>query len=526
MSPIIGIDLGTTNSCLALLSGGKPQVIPNLEGALTTPSVVGFGASGEVLAGPAAQRQAVVNPLGTVFAVKRLIGRKFASPDVQAMARRLPFKLAEAPNGDILVEVDGRKISPQEVSAHVLAYLKKCAESFLGGPVKEAVVTVPAHFGDAQRQATKDAAQIAGLEVIRVINEPTAASLAFGLHKNKTGKIAVIDLGGGTFDVTILDIAGGVFEVLATNGDTDLGGEDFDARIMDWLIGTMTPEDRERIPADPSARMRIKEAAERAKCELSFTGQTDIHLPFLFAASAAGHIQTSLSRAALEGLTADLVEKMIPVIRRTLDERGLSPDRIDHALLVGGQTRMPLLRRRMAEFFGKKIDDSVNPDQAVAVGAAVQSGILQGDADELVLLLDVTSMSLGIEIEGDGYEKLIEKNTTIPTRKTRAFTTVENNQRQVRVHILQGEEKRASQNASLAVLDLTGIAPAPAGIPQIDITFEIDSDGLVQVRARDVKSGLEQGIEVRPSSGLTKRELEDIGRRTKALDRPGGAAGG
>ncbi len=526
MAPIIGIDLGTTNSCLALLAGGRPRVIPNLEGGLTTPSVVAFGASGEILAGPAARRQAVINPLGTVFAVKRLIGRKFAAPEVQAMARRLPFKLAEAPNGDILVEAGGRSMSPQEVSAHILAYLKKCAESHVGASIKECVITVPAHFGDAQRQATKDAAEIAGLEVIRVINEPTAASLAFGLHKTKSGKIAVIDLGGGTFDVTILDIAGGVFEVLATNGDTDLGGEDFDARVMDWLVGMLPTEDRKRVAEDASARMRLKEAAERAKCELSFTSQAEIQLPFLFAGEQARHLQASLTRAALENLTGGLVDKMVPIIGRTLGERGFAADRIDHVLLVGGQTRMPLLRRRMADYFGKAVERSVDPDQAVACGAAVQSGILQGDSERLVLLLDVTSMSLGIETEGDGFEKLIEKNTTIPTKKTRAFTTVDNNQRQVRVHVLQGEEPRASLNASLAFLDLTGISPAPAGIPQIDVTFEIDANGLVQVRARDVKSGLEQSIEVKPSSGLTRREIDDLSVKAKALERHGGGPTG
>lgn len=522
MAAILGIDLGTTNSCLAVLSAGKPRVIANLEGGLTTPSMVGFGAGGEVLAGPAARRQAIVNPRGTVYAVKRLIGRKFDWPEVQAAARRLPFKIAEAPNGDILVEIGGRKISPQEVSSQILAYLKKCAEAHLGEPVTEAVITVPAHFGDPQRQATKDAAKIAGLEIVRVINEPTAASLAFGLHEGKSGKIAVIDLGGGTFDVTILEIAGGVFEVLATNGDTDLGGEDFDARIMDWLVESL-PRDRQGLVAvDPAARLRLKEAAEQAKCELSFQTQTLIEIPFLFSMGEAVHLHAALSRAVLDKLTNDLVEKMIPVIGQTLDECRLAPDRIDHVLLVGGQTRTPFLRRRMAEFFGKEIDDSVDPDQAVAIGAAIQSGILQGDMVEIALLLDVTSMTLGIETEGDGFEKLIDKNTTIPTKKTRAFTTVDNNQRQVRVHVLQGDEKRASLNTSLAFFDLAGIPPSPAGIPQIDVTFEIDSDGLVRVRARDVKSGLEQAIEVFPSSGLTTIEVDQLARKQKAGGSPGG----
>jgi molecular chaperone DnaK len=516
MGAILGIDLGTTNSCLAVLSDGKPRVIPNLEGGLTTPSMVAFGASGEILAGPSARRQAIANPRKTIYAVKRLIGRKFADPDVQAAARRLPFGLAAAPNGDILVEIGNRMISPQEISAQILAYLKKCAESHLGESVKEAVITVPAHFGDPQRQATKDAARIAGLDAIRVINEPTAASLAFGLHQNKNGKIAVIDLGGGTFDVTILEIAGGVFEVLATNGDTDLGGEDFDARVVDWLAGTL-PRDRQAIVAvDPAARLRLKEAAERAKCELSFTAEATIEIPFLFSTEEAQHVSATLSRPALDNLTADLIEKMIPVIGRTLEECGVEPDEIDHVLLVGGQTRMPLLRRRMAEFFGKTIDDSVDPDQAVAIGAAVQSGIIQGDMGEIVLLLDVTSMALGIETEGDGFEKLIDKNTTIPTKKTRAFTTVDNNQRQVRIHVLQGDEKRASLNTSLAFFDLIGIPASPAGIPQIDVTFEIDSDGLVRVRARDVKSGLEQATEILPTSGLTTQEVDQLVKKQKA----------
>jgi molecular chaperone DnaK len=519
MPVIIGIDLGTTNSCVAHLSAAEPRVIPNLEGAPTTPSMVAYSVSGEILVGPSARRQAVMNSRRTLYAVKRLIGRKFASADVRAAARRLPFALAPAANGDILVEVGGRKLSPQEISSHLLAYLKKCAESHLGEPVREAVITVPAHFGDHQRQATKDAAQIAGLEVARMINEPTAASLAFGLHKKKNGKVAVIDLGGGTFDVTILEIAGGIFQVLATNGDTDLGGEDFDARVMDWLIGTLPAEVQAMVGENPSARLRIKEAAERAKCELSFTTETDIQIPFLEAGGEAQHVKTALTRAALEGLTGDLIEKMVPVIDRTLTECRLSPDKIDHILLVGGQTRMPLLRRRMTQLFNRKSEDSIDPDQCVAVGAAVQTGILQGEMSDIVLLLDVTSMSLGIEIEGDAYEKLIEKNTTIPTKKTKPFTTVENNQRQVRVHVLQGDEPRASMNTSLAMFDLVGIPPAPAGIPQIDVTFEIDADGIVRVRAKDFKSGLEQAIEIEPSSGLTKQEVLDLIQRGKDEDR-------
>ena len=524
MLPLIGIDLGTTNSCLAHLSGGLPRVIPNLEGSPTTPSMVSFGTSGEALVGPTAQRHALLNPTGTFIAVKRLIGRKYASPEVQAAARRLPFRLSAAPNGDVLLAAGERKVSPQEIAAHILGYLKLCAESHLGEPVAEAVITVPAHFGDIQRQATKDAARIAGLEVARMINEPTAASLAFGLQKQKAGRVAVLDLGGGTFDVTILEISGGVFQVLATNGETELGGEDFDARIVDWLVESLPAESRDRLAGDPAARARLKAAAERAKCELSYTTGTDVHLPFLFGEGEAAHLQAELSRTVLESLTGDLVERMIPSIGKTLAECRLEPGRIDHVLLVGGQTRMPLLRRRVGRFFWRKIDDTVDPDQCVAVGAAIQSGILDGRMKDIVLLLDVTSMSLGIEIEGDGYEKLIEKNTTIPTKKTKPFTTVESNQRQVRVHVLQGDEGRASQNTSLAVFDLVGIPAAPAGIPQIDVTFEIDADGIVRVRARDVKSGLEQAAEIAPSSGLTRQQVDELIHSGRG--RPKGAAGG
>jgi molecular chaperone DnaK len=523
MPPLIGIDLGTTNSCLAFLTGGRPKVIPNLEGALLTPSMVGFGPDGEVFAGPAARRQAAANSARTVFAVKRLIGRKFEALEIQAMARRLPFPLVSAPNGDVAVEIGGRTLSPEEISAHVLGYLKVCAEAHLGIPLREAVITVPAHFGDPQRQATKDAAEVAGLSIVRVINEPTAASLAFGLHENSSGKVAVIDLGGGTFDVTILEIAGGVFEVLATNGETDLGGEDFDARVTDWLVDRLPGGRPQSALSDPTTLFRIKEAAERAKCELSFTTRTDIYLPFL---AETDHLAAMLSRAELESLTVDLVEKMIPVIGRTLAEAGLAPDRIDHVLLIGGQTRMPFLRQRMAEYFGRPAVEGVDPDVAVAEGAAIQAGILKGDAGDIILLLDVTTAALGIEIEGDGFEKLIDKNTTIPTKKTRAFTTVDNNQRQVRIHVLQGDEKRASLNTSLAVFDLTGIPPAPAGIPQIDVTFEIDADGMVQVRARDVRSGLEQSIEVHPSSGLTEREIDELGRKRREMKDQGGRGRG
>ena len=508
MGHVIGIDLGTTYSCIAHLAGEHPRVIPSLEGFPTTPSIVSFTRAGETLIGDLALRQAITNPENTLFAVKRLIGRKFNSEEVQNAKARLPYKLIEAPNGDVLIEVGSQQITPQEVSAMILGYLKKCAESYLGEEVRDVVITVPAHFGDHQRQATKDAAAIAGLNVMRVINEPTAASVAYGLNRKQNGNIAVFDMGGGTFDITLLEIASGVFQVLATNGDSYLGGEDFDQRVLDWLLEEFRKDHKSDLSGDKLAIQRIKEAAERAKRELSFTHETEINLPFISASSGGSkHLRKVLTRSILENLTADLVEKAFPLVERTLEESKLKPDQIDDVILVGGQTRMPLIHKRVSEFFRKKPNDKINPDECVALGAAIQSGILSGELNEIVLLLDVTSLALGIETEKGGYEKIIEKNTTTPTKKTKAFTTVENNQRQVRIHVLQGDAPRAAENVSLATFDLVGLMPAHAGIPQIDVTFEINADGLVKVTAKDLHSGKEQKISVHPSSGLSRPQV-------------------
>ena len=515
--PILGIDLGTTYSCVAHLAGGRAQVIPNLDGVRTTPSVVGFTAAGETLVGASALRQAVTNPDRTLFAVKRLIGRKFEDEVVQAARKRLPYTLAAAANGDVALDVAGRLITPQEVSALILGYLKSYAEAYLGGEVADAVITVPAHFGEPQRQATKDAAVIAGLNVLRVINEPTAASLAFGLSRGTNGKVAVFDMGGGTFDITLLEINGGVFQVLATNGDSYLGGEDFDQRIVDWVLESLRKDQGVDLDGDKTALYRIREAAEKAKRELSFTTETEINLPFLITtASDSKHFRKGLSRAVLEDLTRDLVDRAFPLVEKAFAESKLGPSEIDAVLLVGGQTRMPLLRRRAAEFFGRKPEEGVNPDESVALGAAVQSGIMDGQFQDVVLLLDVTSQSLGIEIENDGFEKIIDKNTTIPTKRTKIFTTVENNQRLVRVHVVQGEGPQASNNVSLTALDLLGLIPGPAGNAQIEVSFEIDASGLVKVTARDALTGLEQQTAVHPSSGLSKPQLDSLVKRERA----------
>ena len=514
MDHLIGIDLGTTNSCLAHLDGGSPVVIPNLEGLPTTPSVVSFTSSGERLVGTLALRQAITNPENTIFAVKRLIGRKFDSPEIAEARARLPYHLASAPNGDVVVALETKTLTPQEISAMVLSYLKGCAESYFGEKVSDVVITVPAHFNDHQRQATKDAAMICGFNVQRVINEPTAAGLAYGLNTKKDGTAAVFDLGGGTFDITLMEIRDGVFQVLATNGDSYLGGEDFDNRVIEWLVEDFRSETGIDLHHDKLALQRIKEAAERAKRELSFTLETDINLPFICSdETSSKHLRRPLTRQALEGMTADLVERTIPLIEEAFGEAGLDPGKIDDVILVGGQTRMPLVKKRLAEFFGKKPAENINPDEIVAMGAAIQSGILQGQVRGLVLLLDVTPFALGIETESDGYEIVIEKNSTIPLRKTKAFTTVDHNQRRVRLHVLQGENPLASLNRSLAVFELVGIEPAPAGVPQIDVTFEVNADGLVKVSARDVATGLQQKIEVRPSSGLMPSELEALIKR-------------
>ena len=511
MSRVIGIDLGTTFSCIAHLEGDKPVVIPNLEGQATTPSVVSFTSTGERLIGNLALRQAITNPEKTVFAVKRLIGRKYDSAEVLAARSRIPYELGSAPNGDVVVIVNGHRISPPEVSSMILAYLKQCAEAFFGEPVNEAVITVPAHFNDHQRQATKDAAKIAGLDVLRVINEPTAASLAYGLESRANAKVAVFDMGGGTFDITILEIQDGVFHVLATNGDSYLGGEDFDNRIVEWLINDFKGQHGIDLSQDKLALQRIKEAAERAKRELSFTMESDINLPFICSSGGGSqHINQRLTRRRLEEMTADLVKKTIPLIEQALADASLEPDAIEEILLVGGQTRMPLIRKTIADFFRRSPREDINPDEIVAMGAAIQSAILKGKPTDLVLLLDVTPFSLGIETEDDTFQRIIERNTTIPTRKTMPFTTVEDNQIRVTIHVLQGEYLQASKNKSLARFDLVGIQPAPAGIPQIDVTFEVDADGLLRVSATDVVTGMNQEVQVRSSAGLSRKEIEEI----------------
>jgi molecular chaperone DnaK len=473
---------------------------------------VSFTASGERLVGTLALRQAVTNPANTFYAVKRLIGQKFRSAEIQEAMARLPYGLTEAPNGDVALVLGDRRLSPPEISAMVLGYLKECAEAFFGESVTDAVITVPAHFNDAQRQATKDAATICGLDVRRVINEPTAAGLAFGLDARKNGLAAVYDLGGGTFDITVLEASDGVFNVLATNGDSYLGGEDFDNRILEWLVTSFKAETGLDLGADRLALQRLKEAAEKAKRELSFTTETEINLPFITAAqSKSNHIRKSLSRKTFEAMTVDLVEQALADAR-------IGRDRIDQVILVGGQTRMPLVKERVTAFFGRAPEEKVDPDQIVAMGAAIQSGILDGQVRDLVLLLDVTPFALGIETENDGYEMIIERNTTIPTRKVKAFTTVEHNQRRVRIHVLQGEGFLASMNKSLAVFELVGIEPAPAGVPQIDVTFEIDADGLVHVSAMDKETGLSQRVDVRPSSGLSAAEIDEMRKRQMAKE--------
>lgn len=519
MSQMIGIDLGTTYSCIAYLEGNVPKVIPNLEGQTITPSMVSFTTSGETLIGNIAQRQALTNPEKTIFAIKRFMGKKYSSKEVKGMIEKIPYRLTEASNGDVMVWVDSKAISPQEISSMILAYLKKCAKSHLGEEVTDCIITVPAHFDDHQRQATKDAAKIAGLNVLRVLNEPTSASIAYGFDKKDEATIAVYDMGGGTYDITLMEINEGIFNVLATNGSTFLGGEDFDNRIVDWLIENFKEENDIDLREDKFALQRIKEAAEKAKRELSFTGESEIHLPFICSEKAVSkHIRKALTRAKLEELTRDLVEGSFPPIEEALQGSKLEPASIDEIILVGGQTRMPLIQKRISEFFGKEPAHYINPEEIVAIGAAIQSGILKGNTTDIIVLLDVTPISLGIETENDTFVKLIEKNTTIPVKKTMAFTTVEDNQRRVKIHVLQGESEVASLNKSLAKFDLVGIEPAPAGVPQIDVTFTIDADGLVKVTARDVMTGREQKIEVRPSSGLSKEEIDDIIERTRKED--------
>jgi len=511
MGRIIGIDLGTTNSCTAYLEGEQPKVIPNLDGLPTTPSVVSFPGNNEELIGDLALRQATTNPDNTVLSIKRIIGKKFDSKEVKDTIEKMAYKLSEAPNGDVMVTVDSLLVSPQEISAKILSYLKECAESFFGEEVTEAIITVPANFDDHQRKATKDAATIAGMEALRIINEPTSASLAYGLNKGINATVAVYDMGGGTFDITLLEISEGIFHVLATNGNSFLGGEDIDNIIVDWLIDEFKKEHNTDLSQDRLARQRIKEAAEKVKRELSFSLESEIHLPFIFSEQdGSKHIKKTLTRELLESLANDLIAKTFPFVERAIQDSKLNPGDIDEVILVGGQTRMPLIKKMIADFFGKKPIESFNPDEIVALGAAVQAGILKDKMEESIILLDVTPLSLGIETENDTFIKLIERNTTIPTSKKRAFTTVRHNQRRVRVHVLQGESEKASGNMSLAKFDLVGIEPAPGGVPQIDVTFDIDADGIVKVSAKDIKAGRVQKILVKPSSGLTPEEIDKI----------------
>jgi molecular chaperone DnaK len=517
---MIGIDLGTTNSCVAVMEGGVPQVIPNQEGARTTPSIVGFTAKGERLVGQIAKRQALTNPKNTVFAVKRLIGRKYDSPESEEARRFLPFQLVGAPNGDVHIQIEDKVYSPPEISSFVLQKLKAAAEDYLGESVEEAIITVPAYFNDPQRQATKDAGLIAGLKVSRIINEPTAAALAYGLkNTGKSGQfVAVYDLGGGTFDITILEMADGLFQVRATGGDTYLGGEDFDQQIINWLIGEFQRETGIDLTQDRMALQRLKEAAEKAKCELSTAQQTEIVLPFISAdASGPKHLNTVLTRQKYEELTDALLERTIEPCKRCLADAAMKPEQIDEVLLVGGQTRAPKVMEVVRKVFGKEPNRAVNPDEGVAMGAAIQTGIIQGEVKDLVLL-DVTPHTLGIETKDGTFTPLIERNSTIPTRKARVFTTVADNQTRVEVHVLQGESDMAAYNKSLAKFELTSIPPAPKGVPQIEVGFEIDVNGIVSVTAQDQATGRMQQMVIHPSGGLSQSEVSRLVGETRARD--------
>ena len=510
MGKVIGIDLGTTNSCVSIMSGGEPVVIANAEGARTTPSVVAITEKGERLVGQIAKRQAITNPENTIFSVKRLMGRKFSSKQVADAAKRLPYKVIEGDNGDAYVELRGKRYSPPEISAMILQKMRQTAEDYLGEKVTEAVITVPAYFDDSQRQATKDAGQVAGLTVLRIINEPTAAALAYGLDKKKDERVAVYDLGGGTFDVSILEIGDGVFEVKSTNGDTYLGGDDFDQRVMDWLVDEFKKDQGIDLRKDRMALQRLKEAAERAKIELSSSQDTEINLPFITAdASGPKHLVMKLTRAKLEQLVDDLIKRSIEPCKKALADAGVSARDINEVVLVGGMTRMPKVIQAVKEFFGKEPHRGVNPDEVVAIGAGIQGGVLKGEVKD-VLLLNVTPLSLGIETLGGVFTKLIERNTTVPTKKSQVFSTAADNQTAVTIRVFQGEREMANDNKLLGQFDLVGLPPAPRGMPQVEVTFDIDANGIVHVSAKDLATQKEQSIKITASSGLSKEEVEKL----------------